>query len=322
MSDTQIKYFTIPNLITLLNLFSGSLAIFIAFESPDNLIVSAYLIGISAILDFLDGFTARLLGAYSEIGKQLDSLADLVSFGVAPTAILFQMMQEALKVKNVSPNLPLSDTLFLASVAIIVMFSALRLAKFNIDTTQTTSFKGLATPAVAMFIASLPIISELDPSELIFYYALDGIDDFMKAAFEIRTSLSFGFMLRFLGIPLIIFKNEYFFLPIILILSYLMICDLPMFSLKFKEYSWRNNKTKYIFLGTSLIFIILLQSLAIPLIIIAYIITSLITLLAGKAKAANLPIEIEEQNIKARNGNSNNILIIEKDLKTEFKLFE
>lgn len=315
MPDNRIRYFTIPNIITLLNLFSGSLAIFIAFENPDNLIISAYLIGLSTIFDFFDGFTARLLKQYSEIGKQLDSLADLVSFGVAPSAILFQMMQKAIKVNQVNPDMELIDGLLLASVALIILFSALRLAKFNVDTTQTTGFKGLATPASAIFIASLPIIKEFDPDKLFLLKEVLDID------------LPFNVILGLLGFQIFILESYKFFLPVIVIISLLMISDLPMFSLKFKNYSWRYNRRRYIFLIISIILILTIQTLAIPAIIILYIFASLLLWIMGKAKQANLPFEIEAHNLEARkngmNGSSENtIIILEKELKTEFKLFE
>lgn len=317
MSNNQIKYFSIPNLITLLNLFSGCMAIYIAFESPSNIVYASYLIGIAAIFDFFDGFVARLLNAYSEIGKQLDSLADLVSFGVAPSAIIFQMMQKALNAK-ITTELPLVDILLLASVALIVLFSALRLAKFNVDTTQTYGFVGLPTPATAIFIASLPIIKEFDPDKLLL----------LKIILDIN--MPFKMILGLLGIQIFVLESYKFFLPVILILSFLMVSSLPMFSMKFKNYSWKDNKVRYNFLIFSLLLIIVIQTFAIPLIIITYIIISLVQYLVSKAKAVNLPFELEEQNhhnhknqLQLKNGNKENqIIILEKEYKTEFKLFE
>ena len=139
----------IPNLITLGNLFCGLVAI--VFSLNNNLYFAGTFIFFGAILDFFDGLSARLLKVSSEIGKQLDSMADMVTFGVAPGMIMFQMI----KLSKIDENSYIAYIGF-----IITIFSAIRLAKFNIDTKQTSSFIGLPTPAAAIFIASLPIISE------------------------------------------------------------------------------------------------------------------------------------------------------------------
>jgi len=138
----------IPNAITCLNLFSGCLGIVFAFQG--ELEWASYSILVAAIFDFLDGMLARLLKAYSDIGKDLDSLADMVSFGVLPSVIVYQLFLE-----SSSANEWINYTAFL-----IAIFSALRLAKFNNDTRQSESFIGLPTPANAMLIASLPFIAD------------------------------------------------------------------------------------------------------------------------------------------------------------------
>ena len=139
----------IPNLITLGNLFCGLVAI--VFSLNNNLYFAGTFIFFGAILDFFDGLSARLLKVSSEIGKHLDSMADMVTFGVAPGMIMFQMI----KLSNIDENSYIAYIGF-----IITIFSAIRLAKFNLDTKQTSSFIGLPTPAAAIFIASLPIISK------------------------------------------------------------------------------------------------------------------------------------------------------------------
>ena len=139
----------IPNLITLGNLFCGLVAI--VFSLNNNLYFAGSFIFFGAILDFSDGLSARLLNVSSEIGKHLDSMADMVTFGVAPGMIMFQMI----KLSNIDENSYIAYIGF-----IITIFSAIRLAKFNLDTKQTSSFIGLPTPAAAIFIASLPIISK------------------------------------------------------------------------------------------------------------------------------------------------------------------
>lgn len=144
----------IPNLLTELNLFCGCIAIVLALKD-NNLEYAAYFIFIAAFFDLIDGMAARLLNVKSELGKQLDSLSDVVSFGVAPAAIVFQMLNQNI-ITDFNPYLP-----YLAFL--IAVFSALRLGKFNIDTRQTSSFIGLPTPANAMFFASLALLNTKYP---------------------------------------------------------------------------------------------------------------------------------------------------------------
>ncbi|MCL2682362.1 MAG: CDP-diacylglycerol--serine O-phosphatidyltransferase [Bacteroidales bacterium] len=149
----------IPNLITLANLFCGCLAIVATFSGHNYLKTAGFLIFLAVIFDFLDGFSARLLKAYSEFGKQLDSLADVVSFGVAPAMIAFRIMFAH------QDGLPFANLPYIAFA--MVLFSALRLAKFNVDTRQTENFVGMPTPANAIFWASLPLVlQELHQKEL------------------------------------------------------------------------------------------------------------------------------------------------------------
>jgi len=229
----------IPNFITLLNLFSGCLSIVATFEN--NWVWAAYFIGIAAILDFLDGTFARILNAKSETGKQLDSLADIISFGVAPAIILFQLIRH-------SPDLPvleISNINLLPFIAFFIpVFSALRLAKFNIDTRQTESFIGLPTPANAIFIASLPLIL---------------IQQFPDNQWIFDT-----------------IKSSWFLMALTIILSILLISNIPLFSLKFKNLKWNDNKDRYIFLVISIAFILIFYFAAIPLIIILYILISVL----------------------------------------------
>ena len=146
----------LPNAITCLNLLSGCIALYFAFNQHLN--YAAYMVGIAAILDFMDGLLARALKAYSEIGKQLDSLADMVSFGVVPGTILFGLLTRA----DAAPTGIPEDILPFFGF-IVTIFSALRLAKFNIDTRQAESFIGVPTPACSIFIASLPLLLEASP---------------------------------------------------------------------------------------------------------------------------------------------------------------
>lgn len=224
----------IPNFITSLNLLCGCLAIVSAFNS--NLIWASYLVAIAAVLDFLDGFAARLLKVHSEIGKQLDSLADMVTFGVVPAVIVFHLL------KNNSSEYPfIQSNLWIQYLPFsIAVFSALRLAKFNIDTRQADLFIGVPTPANTILIASFPLIIQSD---------------------------------NFLT-PVLL--NPYFLISLSFLMSYLLVAELPLFALKFKNFHWADNKTRFCFLGISLLLLILFHVIAIPFIIFLYIFLSLI----------------------------------------------
>jgi len=227
----------IPNAITCLNLFTGCVAIYIAFKG--NLEFAAYLVGVAAAFDFLDGMVARVLHAYSEIGKQLDSLADMVSFGVLPGIIMFQLMQKS---AMADPDVSLSEAeIFPFSAFIIVIFSALRLAKFNIDSRQTSSFIGLPTPANTLFISSLPLILAADQYNLGQY-----------------------------------FMHQYILLGLTLALSFLLVAEIPLFALKFKNLSWKDNATRFIFLLFAVPLLFILKFAAIPVIIILYVLLSVV----------------------------------------------
>jgi CDP-diacylglycerol---serine O-phosphatidyltransferase len=179
---------------------------------------------------------ARVLGAYSEIGKQLDSLADMVSFGVVPGTVMFILLQRA---EASFFGIPADILPFFGFL--ITIFSALRLAKFNIDTRQTDSFIGVPTPACTMFVASLPLI--LASGSLIAYELI---------------------------------LNPYFLLAVTFIFSYLLVAELPLFALKFKNLTWQDNSVRFIFLGISVILLALLKFAAIPLIIVLYILLSIV----------------------------------------------
>ncbi|MBB6613061.1 CDP-diacylglycerol--serine O-phosphatidyltransferase [Pontibacter sp. Tf4] len=222
----------IPNFITCLNLFSGCVALYFIFQN--QLVYASYLVGLAAVFDFLDGMVARVLGAYSEIGKQLDSLADVISFGVVPGAMMFMLLKRAEDVSF------LPETIVPFAGFIITVFSALRLAKFNIDTRQTTSFIGLPTPACAIFVASLPLI------------------------------LASGELMAFAVI-----LNKLVLLATTLILSFLLVAELPLFALKFKNLTWADNSVRFIFVGLSVMLLALLNFAAIPLIIVLYIVLSI-----------------------------------------------
>lgn len=225
----------IPNSITCGNLLCGCLAIVSAFEG--NLLVSTYLVGIAAVLDFFDGFTARLLKVHSEIGKQLDSLADMVTFGVVPGVIIYHLFQLSFMKED-------NHMGYLAYVAFLIpVFSALRLAKFNVDTRQSDSFIGVPTPANAILICSLPLIKFFQPN----------IGNFSMVS---------------------IIESPAFLVSLSIVMSYLMVAELPLFALKFKNFGWPDNKIRYTFLTIAVLLLAVFQFIAIPFVIFLYIILS------------------------------------------------
>lgn len=249
----------IPNLLTCGNLFCGCLAIVSAFKG--DLVWSAYFVGIAAVLDFFDGFCARLLKVGGELGKQLDSLADMVTFGVVPGVIMYHLIGQTIFVNIMNTDYittisttHLSGYLLLPYAGfLITIFSCIRLAKFNIDTRQTTSFIGVPTPANTIFIASLPLILRFqsEPGDKLTNFIL----------------------------------NPYLLLGITVVMSYMLIAELPLFALKFKSFGWAGNKIRYSFLIISVILLILFQFIAIPFIIFLYIILSVINNMTSKEKA-------------------------------------
>ncbi len=230
----------IPNFITSLNLFSGCIGIILALQYRID--YAAYFIAVSALFDFLDGMAARVLHVKSEIGKELDSLADVVSFGVLPGIIVYQLMAA-------SPNTPEAGSvisIFSLLALIIPVLSAVRLAKFNLDTRQTTSFIGLPVPANALFLGSLPLIK-------------------MQAGYSDSLSWLSGV------------TDNYYVLALLAIgMSLLLVSELPLISLKFSNLKITDNKPQFILVLFAVTAFALLTFTAIPLIILAYILLSVL----------------------------------------------
>ncbi len=216
----------LPNFLTICNLLCGCIGIVLVFEG--NLYYATYLIWLAAIFDFFDGFVARWLKAYSDIGKELDSLADMVTFGALPAFIMFHLLNGAF-----------ADSYLPWMAFTIAACSALRLAKFNIDTRQSDSFIGLPTPANALLISALPFVLAQD------------------------------------NLVANIISNGYILLAITVIFSLLLVAELRLFALKFKNMSWADNKIRFTFIALSIVLIPLLQISAIPVIIFLYIIMSI-----------------------------------------------
>ena len=230
----------IPNTITCFNLISGCLGIIMTLQGKVQ--YAPYFIGIAAAFDLLDGMVARMLHVKSEIGKQLDSLADVVSFGVLPGFIMYQMMLT-------SNYMPASDkpyNVFAFVWLLIPVFSALRLARFNVDTRQTTFFIGLPVPANAIFIGSLGLIY--------FHDLITGNSNWFTH----------------------IIGNYYVLSAITILFSYLLLSELRLFSLKMDSLKWEDAKPQFIWAACTLLFLMLFSYLAIPLSILVYIIVSLV----------------------------------------------
>lgn len=251
----------IPNLFTLLNLVFGCIAIVYILEPglilipldgdgnilippaqldyyPEQMVLGSLFIGLAAVIDFLDGFVARIFKATSEMGKQLDSLADVVSFGVAPSLIVYKFLKLCYAQQGNGLDTPF---IWLVPAFIIAAAGAYRLARFNIDTKQTYGFRGLPIPSAGMLIASLPLI----------YWFTDSLT---------ITNL---------------FLNKWLWYGLILLISYLMVSNLPLLSLKFKDYTVKNNIPKIILLLVSIALVIFLKWLAVPAIFVVYIAVSL-----------------------------------------------
>lgn len=224
----------LPNAMTCANLLCGCLGIVQVFEG--ELAIASWLILLAAVLDFLDGFVARALRAQSPIGKELDSLADCVTFGVLPAFIMFSLLRDPF-----GGNSGINSSLYPYLAFSLAVFSALRLAKFNIDTRQSDSFIGVPTPANAMVIAALPLIIAYQPN-----YSSWAV-------------------------------NPYILYTYTVLMSYLLVAELPLFALKFKSFSWSENRIKFIFLMVSALLLLILRYAAVPLIIFLYILLSILT---------------------------------------------
>lgn len=214
----------LPNLLTCCNLLTGAAGIIYLLQEP-GLVPAAWFVWIALLFDFLDGFTARVFKVSSPIGKELDSLADVISFGLLPSVLVYTLVQTQIQ----NPYLP-----WVALV--IAVFSALRLAKFNIDDTQTDSFRGLPTPANALFITGLPFLAGGPGAFLLTPYAL---------------------------------------IAVAIVFSLLLVSRVELFALKFKDWSWKHNQVQFVFLIISVVLVAVFKFAAVPLIILLYILLSL-----------------------------------------------
>jgi CDP-diacylglycerol--serine O-phosphatidyltransferase len=245
----------IPNLFTLLNLFFGCLALIFILQNgisimysadgtalvdmPEKIWIASLFIGLAGAVDFLDGFLARLLKSNSALGKQLDSLADLVSFGVAPGMILYQFLRMSYMRQENGVDVSL---FWLMPALLIPLATAYRLGKFNLDESQHTRFKGIPSPASGLLIASLPLI----------YW-------------NVNNPTIVGLLL-----------NKWFLYAIIFVLSYGMVSNLPLMAFKFSQFSIKNNFPQIILIVLSILSAIFFGWLAVPLIFVFYVLLSVI----------------------------------------------
>lgn len=225
------------------------------FAANNDLVTAAIFVLIGIFFDFFDGLVARLLDVQSELGLQLDSLADVVTSGVVPGIVMFQLLLRAVNQNSFEASFfdktdmmtwtgftfkPIQLLPFLGLM--LTLAAAYRLAKFNLDERQTSSFIGLPTPAMALFVLSLPVILAFSNNEMV-------ID---------------------------LISNQYFLIAVALIFSFLMNAEIPLFSLKFKNFSLKNNFIELLFLVLSVVFILVFKIVSIPLIIISYVVLSLV----------------------------------------------
>jgi len=278
----QIKKY-IPNAITCGNLFCGSLAVIRTMEG--DLVWAAYLVGIAVLLDFLDGFMARLLGVSSAIGKDLDSLADMVTFGLVPALVMFKLIDLSYIVAFTKTLTGVAqhgeglwgtyrqNNLIKYWGLAIAVFSALRLAKFNNDTRQTDAFIGLPTPANAIFICSFPLIINqlgLDLSDV--NDLIDKSETFADAGNRVGAVTVFV-----LSSPLLL-------AGISVCMSALLVAEVPLLALKFKNFGWAGNQMRYLLVGLSLLLVLLFKLVALPFMVVCYLLLSIVNNIFLKTK--------------------------------------
>ncbi|NNK19279.1 MAG: phosphatidylserine synthase [Maribacter sp.] len=246
----------IPNLITLLNLFCGSVAV--VFAVLNQLELAAFFVFLGIVFDFIDGLAARLLNVRSELGLQLDSLADMVTSGLVPGIVMFQLLGMSMSGGwNVDLSSQAANDTFWVGLKVaplpffgflITMASAYRLANYNLDENQVSSFIGLPTPANALMILSLPLI--------LLYHGNDFLSE--------------------------IILNQWFLIGVTLLSAYLLNSRIALFALKFNTWNFKDNSQRYIFIIVSLVLLMTMKFLAVPAIIAFYILSSLVGNIGGK----------------------------------------
>jgi CDP-diacylglycerol--serine O-phosphatidyltransferase len=238
----------LPNAVTLINLLCGCLSFISIFTGQVYLV--PFFIAICLFADYVDGLLARLLKVSSPMGRELDSLADMVSFGVVPGAMLFYMINQSKGIPMESVNFQQPETVVGTIGFLVTLFSCIRLAKFNLDTRQNEGFVGLNTPACTIFVLGLLLIG---------MYDIYGMRQFVL--------------------------NQYLLSAITVVLSYLLIAELPMFSFKFKALEWKTNKIRISFILVSILCLLFFKfGAALSLIILCYLVFSFVLWMAGLIK--------------------------------------
>ena len=237
----------IPNILTLLNLFCGSIAVILAVNN--NFVASALFVFLGIFFDFFDGFAARKLNVSSELGLQLDSLADMVTSGLVPGIVMFKLLELTISDWTITGMTNDYSVPWLPSLGLLItLASAYRLAVFNLDDEQQAYFKGLPTPANALLILSLPLILEFQNS--------DSINS--------------------------VILNKWFLIGLTLVSSYILNSGIKLFALKFKTFNFKDNSTRYIFMILCVVLLVVLKFAAIPVIILLYILMSVLDNLTTK----------------------------------------
>lgn len=254
----------IPNILTLANLFCGILAIEVGFS--EHYYLAGFFVLLGAFFDFFDGFVARLLKVQGELGKQLDSFADMVTFGVAPGVVMYSFLSSTIDIED-------SFTPYISFV--IPLLSAVRLAKFNVDSNQSDKFIGLPTPANALFFVFIPLVFAMESFRWDYAALVAGI----KSAYFSNLFVSGSFIVSE--------TFKYLIIALIILFSYLLNAPIEMIALKFKSFGWRGNEIRFVFLGLCLVVIsmsLLISSMfvSVPIIILLYIILSIINNLFKK----------------------------------------
>lgn len=240
-----MQLFNLPNILTLINLLAGCGALVALFNYQADKVI--WFTAVSLIADFFDGIAARALKIKSPIGKELDSLADVVSFGIVPSAVLYFMLNNTFRANAAIGASDFQPILYAFPAFLFVAFAALRLAKFNVDERQAQGFIGLATPAATIFVIGL---------------------------LEIYLNNSFN-LTKMIASPVFLYGSLGF-------LCYTMLAEIPMFSFKFKKIGWAENKTQIVFVAVSAALLVILYTAALPLVILLYIFASFIENLLSK----------------------------------------
>lgn len=280
----------IPNLLTLGNLACGLVAIVLlldhpAYDAPNYVAIGWLMVG-AMVFDFADGFVARALKATSPLGKELDSLSDLVSFGVLPGLMVYFILkyQMQIEMELSTPTVegwhtsivPTWRVLLPFTGLLIPLFSAYRLAKFNIDTRQSYGFLGLPTPANTLFFLSIFLIFMQDISNdpMFFRKAYDRFSSLQHYSLETESNIPFHWLYQ-----------TYVLIGLSLLFSILLITEIPLLAMKFKDYTWKGNWPRYVLILISVTLLAILWFRAIPLIIVLYFILSFIDTRLNKNKA-------------------------------------